>query len=80
MLIGEATLQGLNLGKDYIVVPQFPLDCAKYGLIIPKNDPEWLNFVNSVIQIPQTKTTFGKWFDVILPEIESITEFCQKTG
>ncbi|ACK66672.1 extracellular solute-binding protein family 3 [Rippkaea orientalis PCC 8801] len=80
LLIGEATLQGLNLGKDYIVVPQFPLDCAKYGLIIPKNDPEWLNFVNSVIQIPQTKTTFGKWFDVILPEIESITEFCQKTG
>ncbi|HAC65356.1 MAG TPA: amino acid ABC transporter substrate-binding protein, partial [Cyanothece sp. UBA12306] len=79
LLIGEGILQGLDLGKDYILVPKNPLDCQKYGLILPKNDPEWLNFVNLVIKNSRDTKKFRKWFKVVLPEIQSIEDFCQQT-
>lgn len=77
LLVGEAILQGLDLGKNYILVPKFPLDCEKYGLILPNNDPEWLAFVNAVIQNNESKKSFYKWFGVILPRIEEIESFCR---
>ncbi len=76
LLIGEAILQGLNFGRDYILVPKVPLDCEEYGLIIPDDDLQWKKFVNSVVKDAQSRKTFKKWFGEVLPEIEAIENFC----
>ncbi|MEA5508880.1 amino acid ABC transporter substrate-binding protein [Crocosphaera sp. UHCC 0190] len=77
LLIGEALIQGLAIGKDYVLLPKYPLDCENYGLILPKNDPEWLNFVNSVIKNSASRSSFEQWFGEILPQIKAIESFCQ---
>ena len=78
LLIGEALVQGLGIGGNYLLVPQYPLECQGYGLILPNNDPEWLSFVNSVIQASLTKKIFEDWFGEILPRIEQIESFCRE--
>lgn len=76
LLIGEVILQELNLGKEYILVPEMPFNCKKYGLILPNNDSQWQKFVNSVITDSNLSKIFKKWFSGVLYEIEVIENFC----
>ncbi|ACK71410.1 extracellular solute-binding protein family 3 [Gloeothece citriformis PCC 7424] len=78
LLIGEATLQGLPIPEDYVLVPQPPLDCEYYGLILPKNDPQWRELVNSVIDNVKLKEILRKWVTVISPYLEETRNFCEK--
>ncbi|ACB50720.1 putative extracellular solute-binding protein, family 3 precursor [Crocosphaera subtropica ATCC 51142] len=77
LLVGEALIQNLRLGVDYSLVPTNPIDCEEYGLILPDNNPEWLSFINSVIQAPSAQNIYRDWFGEIAPQIESIQLFCQ---
>ncbi|WP_416244867.1 amino acid ABC transporter substrate-binding protein [Crocosphaera sp. XPORK-15E] len=77
LLIGQALIQGLAINKDYVLLPKYPLDCENYGLILPKNDPEWLNFVDSVIKNSASRSSFEQWFGETLPQIKDIESFCQ---
>jgi polar amino acid transport system substrate-binding protein len=77
LLIGEATRENLFLGRDYLLVPQEPLDCVYYGFILPKNDPQWRDLVNSAIQAASLPQIFSKWFGEISPEIRKTAEFCR---
>lgn len=79
LLIGEALTQGLGIGNSYLLVPDYPLDCQAYGLIVPDNNPEWLDFVNSVVKTASTRDSFEEWFGPILPRIEAIESFCLET-
>ncbi|BAP17953.1 amino acid ABC transporter substrate-binding protein [cyanobacterium endosymbiont of Epithemia turgida] len=76
LLIGEVILQELDLGKEYILVPEMPFNCKKYGLILPNNDSQWQEFVNSVITDGNLSKIFKKWFSGVLYEIEVIENFC----
>jgi polar amino acid transport system substrate-binding protein len=77
LLLGEASLQNLAIGLDYLLVPQTPLDCEFYGLILPKNDPQWRDLVNAAIATAKAeKTPYQQWFSTILPEIQKTTAFC----
>lgn len=76
LLIGEVILQELNLGKEYILVPEIPLNCKEYGLILPDNDSQWQEFVNSVIINAKLSKVFEKWFREVIYEIELIENFC----
>jgi polar amino acid transport system substrate-binding protein len=76
LLIGEIILQELYLGKEYILVPKMPLNCKKYGLILPNNDSQWQEFVNSVITDGNLSKIFKKWFSGFLYEIEVLETFC----
>lgn len=40
LLLGEVARQGLPL-DDFVLVPERPLTCDFYGLIVPANDPQW---------------------------------------
>lgn len=77
LLVGEAIIQDLRLGKDYTLVPKNPIDCEEYGFILPNNDPQWLSFINSVIQTSSARNTYIDWFGEIAPQIEAIQVFCQ---
>ncbi len=78
LLIGEALLQNLSLGTDYLIYPQYPLDCEEYGVIIPKDDPQWQNIVNAAIAAPATQELYKKWIGPIFPAVEKTQNYCRQ--
>ncbi|MDJ0680215.1 MAG: amino acid ABC transporter substrate-binding protein [Xenococcaceae cyanobacterium MO_167.B52] len=77
LLLGEIVIQNLYL-EEYEFIPQFPLTCDYYGLIIPKNDGQWRDLVNSVIDSQETEKVFTEWFGPFLPNLQKTIEFCQE--
>lgn len=49
LLLGEALRQGLNPAQ-YAIIPDQPLTCVSYGMILPDKDAEWKETVNKFIQ------------------------------
>lgn len=49
LLLGEALRQGLNPDR-YAIIPEQPLTCISYGMILPADDVEWKETVNKFIQ------------------------------
>ena len=39
-----------SLANNYQIVPQFPLVWDFYSLLLPKDDPQWNNWVNKFIE------------------------------
>ena len=77
LLLGEATIQNLSL-EEYQLIPQLPLTCDYYGMIIPNNDVQWRELVNSVIESQELKRVFTKWLGLFLPDFKATFEFCQE--
>lgn len=77
LLIGEASQQGLVLERDYFLVPQEPLDCVRYGLILPQNNPQWRKLIDSTIQREQLSQIYRRWFGDVNPQIREIAEYCR---
>jgi polar amino acid transport system substrate-binding protein len=61
LLRAEAQQQGLSL-SEYPLVPVVPLTCDRYGMIIHSNDPQWQEFINSVINSPDAIALTDQWF------------------
>jgi polar amino acid transport system substrate-binding protein len=76
LLIGEAVLQGLALGRQYRLVPAIPLDCVRYGMALPEGDRQWLEMVNRAIVQAREEEIFQGWFGVVLPEIRELATHC----
>ncbi|MEG4490646.1 hypothetical protein [Microcoleus sp. D3_18_C4] len=49
LLVGEALKQGLT-PSQYSVIPEQPLTCISYGMILPASDTEWKETVNNYIR------------------------------
>jgi polar amino acid transport system substrate-binding protein len=77
LLIGEASQQGLILERDYFLVPQEPLECVNYGLILPQNNPQWRNLINTTIQREQLLQIYRRWFGAVNPRLREISEYCR---
>ena len=77
LLVGEAIVQDLRLGVDYLLIPNNPIDCEKYGLILPDNDPQWVSFINSLIGTSPARNLYLNWFGDIAKQLESIQSFCR---
>ena len=77
LLLGEITIQNLALEK-YKFIPQFPLTCDCYGMIIPKNDVQWRDLVNSFIGSQEAKKVFTEWFGIFSSYLKETIEFCEE--
>ncbi len=77
LLVGEALTQNIGLGSDYTLVPKNPIDCEEYGLILPDKDPQWLSFIDSVINAVSARKLYRDWFGEIAPQIDAIQSFCE---
>lgn len=62
LLLGAATSLNMSLNRDFILLPQTPVTCEKYGLVLPKNDPDWKELVDRVITANQEKEIVSDWF------------------
>ncbi|NER04612.1 MAG: transporter substrate-binding domain-containing protein [Okeania sp. SIO3C4] len=76
LLIGEAVKQGLST-EDYRIVPEKPLSCDYYGMILPANDFQWHNTINSFIESNQGKQVWQNWFSKFLSYLSNIINYCQ---
>lgn len=81
LLIGQSIAQRLPLGENhnFILAPDPPFTCEKYGLIIPQNDPEWENFVNSSVNLDRKMGIINNWLKDFLasPSTQNTIEKCQ---
>ena len=67
LLRAEAQKQGL-ISSDYHLIPQTPLTCDRYGMIIKSEDPQWQDFVNSIIDSPEAGILYRAWFGSYLAD------------
>jgi polar amino acid transport system substrate-binding protein len=81
LLLGESMAQRLPLGENdnFILAPDPPFTCERYGLIIPQNDPDWQNFVNTSINLDRKKVIINEWLKDILASVatKNTIEQCQ---
>ncbi len=76
LLTGEIDRQGLNR-EDYQTIPEQPLTCDYYGLILPAGDPQWRNTVNTFIRDRAAKRVFDKWLVNYYSQAISDLDYCQ---
>lgn len=67
LLIAEVERQNLPL-QNYTLIPEQPLTCDRYGMILPANDPEWRNVVNSVIESSEAKQLLSRWLGSLIAD------------
>jgi polar amino acid transport system substrate-binding protein len=77
LLQAETELQNLSL-ENYLLVPEKNRTCDHYGMIIPKNDTQWQNLVNSVIQSENGEQVWQKWFGSIFNYAEVDEDVCKQ--
>lgn len=77
LLRAEAQQQGLS-AAEYPLVPELPLTCDRYGMIIHSNDPQWQEFVNSVIDSPEAEALSNQWFGSLFSYAQLTQVVCQQ--
>ncbi len=63
LLVGELVKEGGN-PKNFALTPKQPITSELYGCILPKGDPAWKEFVDSVVASPANHDLQSEWFDV----------------
>ncbi len=74
LLRAEAQRQELSALK-YPLIPDTPLTCDRYGMILAK-DPQWRDFVNSVIDSPESAALSQAWFGSLSNDSQVISNNC----
>jgi polar amino acid transport system substrate-binding protein len=76
LLIGEAIRQEWD-SKSFEIVPNQPLSCDYYGMILPVNDSQWENTVNSFIGSSQGLQVWSNWFEGLRPYLKGTLDYCK---
>ena len=75
LLRAEAQQQELS-SADYPLVPDLPLTCDRYGMIITSEDPQWQDFINSAIDSPEVKALSKVWFGSLFNFLQQAQDVC----
>ena len=76
LLRAEAQQQELS-SSEYPLLPDIPLTCDRYGMIIPSDDPQWQDLVNSVIDSPEAETLSKAWFGNLFQYTQVAQDVCK---
>ncbi len=76
LLIGEVVRQNLASG-NFSLMPERPITCDAYGMILPAGDPQWQDTVNSFIEGDSARQVWGGWFEVLFPYVLLNLEYCE---
>jgi predicted dienelactone hydrolase/ABC-type amino acid transport substrate-binding protein len=63
-------------GNPFTLVPEQPLTCDAYGLILPQGDRSWENTVNRVLGSEAARQVWDKWFKSLYPYIYLNIDYC----
>jgi predicted dienelactone hydrolase len=61
---GELLRENLN-PADYALLPELPLTCEFYGLILPAGDSRWRDTVNQFLTSDRAQAVFNQWFGTL---------------
>ena len=75
LLRAEAQQQELS-SVEYPLIPDVPLSCDRYGMIIQSEDTEWQEFISSVIDSPEAKDLSKAWFGNLFNYIQPALDAC----
>ena len=75
LLLGEIDRQNLP-SENYQLIPDKPLTCDFYGLILPKGDRRWRDTVNGFLRSQRERTLFEKWLGSYFPQALSDADYC----
>jgi len=63
LLIGQLVLDGNN-PRQFALTPRQPITTELYGCILPKNDSEWKEVVDTIIASPEHHDLQAEWFNI----------------
>jgi ABC-type amino acid transport substrate-binding protein len=72
---GEVLQQNRDL-SSYVFLPELPLSCEFYGLILPAGDSAWRDTVNQFLTGDPGEAVFNQWFDTIAYEQLNQFDYC----
>ena len=73
----EIQRQGLA-SNDYALLPQQPLTCDYYGMLLPQGDRTWQDTINNFLNSENLKQTNIRWLRGFSQEILSALDFCNQ--
>ncbi|WP_186375856.1 alpha/beta hydrolase [Hyella patelloides] len=76
LLTGEIDRQGLGR-ENYQAIPEQPLTCDYYGLILPQGDSQWRNTINTFLHEHAAEQVFDQWLENYYPQAISDLDYCQ---
>jgi ABC-type amino acid transport substrate-binding protein len=75
LLRGELLQQHLS-PANYALLPQQPVTCDAYGMILPADDRNWQNQVNQFLRSEQSTQIRDQWLADNLPEEIATLDYC----
>ena len=76
LLTGEIDSQGWDR-KNYQIIPENPLTCDYYGLILPQGDQQWQNIVNLFLRDRTADKVFDRWLINYYDQTVADLDYCQ---
>ena len=73
----EIQRQGLAT-DDYALLPKRPLTCDYYGILLPDNDSQWQDLINSFLNSQSRKQINAKWLGEFSEEVLSAVDSCNR--
>lgn len=75
LLLGEIDRQNKKR-ENYQLIPENPLTCDFYGLILPQGEPQWRRLVNDFIDSQQDLKIKNKWVNDYSDRTLSDADYC----
>lgn len=75
LLISQLERQKLSL-NEYTLIPELPLTCDAYGMILPADDQQWQTTVNQFIDSQRAKRVWDQWFNTLYPYVLLNIDYC----
>ncbi len=75
LLFGEIDRRGLTR-ENYQLIPEKPLTCDFYGLILPEGDTQWQKTVNTFIRSQQVQKLQYEWLGEYFPKAVADLDYC----
>jgi len=77
LLRAAAQQQGLS-SSQYPLIPNIPLTCDRYGMIIKTQDPQWQEFVNAAIDSMEGQQVSRAWFGTAILDSAQTSTACSQ--
>ena len=71
LTLSEMVQQNLPI-QDYALVPERPLTCEFYGLVLPADDPDWQTTINGFLATSAEDTVWNNWFGEAIPYLVTV--------
>ncbi len=62
--------------EEFALIPDLPLTCEFYGLVLPDNDPQWRTLVNQYLVSDSENVISTEWFADLYPETLNQANVC----